>query len=310
MPKGLNFQRKSDIVKRLGIEPKVLEEILYDKEKLFYVEEEIIKGKTRDFHKCRGSLYGFLPQLNKAIMSLDALPPELCGGVRGKSIFKSASQHQKKKFVLKLDLKDFFHSVKPYQVQAVFERLGCTPSMSKLLTYTCTANNHLPQGFSTSPILAAHVLAPFVEDMRALLRPHHLSFTIWVDDITISGYTNPVRLLPTIRSICKKHKVHLNEKKRKLLRAGKQTQEVTGVRISYDKLSTGATFFRDTERMVYVLKKFGWHEVKKKFAFNVTDKRKVIQKIKGRINHIRQANAHQAGKLDTALRDTLEVQAH
>lgn len=298
----LNLQSEADVVQRLGIDADDLHALTADMRACFKIAEEMTKkGKMRKFYKCTRPLKKILKRLHRTLIELDALPPEMMGGVRGKSIFNNAEVHRGQLCVLNLDLQNFFPSVGVDKVRGVFRTLGCSEGMVNLLSFLTTADNHIPQGFPTSPILSAFVLRPLADDLRQLLSSHHLKFTLWIDDLTISGSKNPRILLPQIRGLCAKYGLTLNEKKVHLGKRGKSQQAVTGVKISNRTLSVGGQFARDTERMIHYLKLYGWGMVNEKFKLEAKNAEHLLQKINGRILHINRVNQPKATKFQQAL---------
>jgi hypothetical protein len=150
---------------------------------------------------------------------LDRVPPHDAahGFVRGRSVVTGAAQHTGRAMVIRIDLRDFFASVRASRVHALFGALGYPLPVRRLLTGLCTnstpraawgaaspslsilarrerwhrlahyATPHLPAGAPTSPSLAN--LAAFRLDRRlsALARSMDCRYTRYADDLTISG---------------------------------------------------------------------------------------------------------------------------
>ncbi|WP_196782376.1 reverse transcriptase family protein [Bremerella volcania] len=161
---------------------------------------------------------------------LNHLPPhDASHGFRcGRSISSFARPHIGREVVLKMDLQDFFPSIRAAQVQAIFRSLGYPDCVADLLTGLCTnsapteiwnaldhappakiqykirryARPHLPQGAPTSPVLAN--LCAFRMDSRlaGLARKMNASFTRYADDLAFSGDCEFAR-------ICRRFSVHV-----------------------------------------------------------------------------------------------------
>src|SRR6202023_2067906 len=86
------------------------------------------------------------------------MPEYLHGGVTGCSPRTNAALHVGTHLVVRLDLKDFFPSITPRQVYAIWEGLGYCPAAASVLTSLTTFRFHLPQGAPTSTSLANLVL--------------------------------------------------------------------------------------------------------------------------------------------------------
>jgi hypothetical protein len=147
---------------------------------------------------------------------LDQIPPHAAAhGFRtGRSIVTNAAPHCGKKIVLRMDLKDFFPSVRSSRVYRIFRTFGYPELGARLLSGLCTtrlpsdvwdarsgaaydgsdhsqwlrlSDRHLPQGAPTSPALAN--LAAFRLDRRLvkLAACVGADYTRYADDLAFSG---------------------------------------------------------------------------------------------------------------------------
>lgn len=150
---------------------------------------------------------------------LDRVPPHDAahGFVRGRSVVTGAERHTGRAMVIRIDLRDFFASIRASRVHALFGTLGYPLPVRRLLTGLCTNSTpreawgaaspslsilarrerwhrlgryiapHLPAGAPTSPSLAN--LAAFRLDRRlsALARSMDCEYTRYADDLTLSG---------------------------------------------------------------------------------------------------------------------------
>jgi RNA-directed DNA polymerase len=187
------------------------------------------------------------------------------GFTRGRSAVTHATQHTGRFVVVKLDLQDFFASIRAGRVFGIFRTAGYPESVAHALTALCTnvvpaqvlrglapapgardprlvggrfrlvrslAGPHLPQGAPTSPALAN--LAAFRLDRRltGLAETLDLTYTRYADDLTLSGSRRIMpganRLRATIAQIAREEGFAINERKSTLTtRAG--CQRVCGV---------------------------------------------------------------------------------
>jgi hypothetical protein len=65
--------------------------------------------------------------------------------------------------------------------------LGCSADATRVLSRLCTYRHCLAQGFITSPILADCIFRPADERIQRLCEKYGLTYTRYVDDITISS---------------------------------------------------------------------------------------------------------------------------
>ena len=114
--------------------------------------------------------------------------PHAHGGIRGRNIKTNALVHRDSTFLFTCDICDFFPSISHYAVYRLFaNRLGCTPDVARVLTRLCTIDKHLALGLVTSPFLAEQILAQVDAKISGACESASLSYTRYVDDITISG---------------------------------------------------------------------------------------------------------------------------
>ncbi len=149
-----------------------------------------IKGKKRDLYIPSKPLEIILRKIDSKILDRIALPDTFQGGFKGNSPRTNAEPHIGHSEILKVDIRKFFPSTPPVKVFAAFKSLKMTSGCAKLLTDLVTVqkpNPHLPQGFVTSPKIAALVLRGFEHRLHSLAVKFGWSYTFWVDDITISG---------------------------------------------------------------------------------------------------------------------------
>ncbi len=100
---------------------------------------------------------------------LDSVPPHPSshGFVRGRSTKTFAAPHTGQEAILRLDLKDFFHSVPMARIGALFRTLGYPRTVAWLLQGLCTT--------SVSPTLAGHAFKDLPWTKRKRLQAKHLA---------------------------------------------------------------------------------------------------------------------------------------
>lgn len=164
--------------------------------------------------------------------------PAAMGFREGISISQNARPHLGKKNVLKVDLHDFFPSIRSRKVIAVFEEIGYPHPVARVLTELCCLKRKLPQGAPTSPALSNIIARSLDKKMAALAYNYGLTYTRYADDLTFSGDNLPKdMLLPLIQRIVKEEGYTLNRKKTRFLTEYKR-KIVTGVSISSGKKLT------------------------------------------------------------------------
>jgi RNA-directed DNA polymerase len=119
------------------------------------------------------------------------LPPFVTGFVPGRSLLANAVAHVGQKYVVKIDIKDFFPSVPSKKVQDEFRSFGYPEKVTSLLTNLCTWRAGLPQGAPTSPYLANLVFLPCDRKLKEWADRAGVTYTRYADDLTFSS-TEPM----------------------------------------------------------------------------------------------------------------------
>lgn len=121
---------------------------------------------------------------------LDKLPvsPYATAYRKGTRLTDNAAPHCGKRYLLKMDLKDFFPSIRFDQVLAsAFPRRLFPRHIGVMLATLCCREDVLPQGAPTSPALSNLVMKHFDDVMGGYCERQGLCYTRYCDDITVSG---------------------------------------------------------------------------------------------------------------------------
>lgn len=146
------------------------------------------------------------------------------GFIKGKSIATNALPHIKKKFVLNIDLKDFFPSIKTNMVKSLFKQIGYDESMTDYVVYM----GGLPQGSPCSPVISNLYCIQLDEELKELADSFDYSYTRYADDLTFSGQEYSSGFIKKVYAIVKSHNLIVNYSKTKI-KWRNQRQSVTGI---------------------------------------------------------------------------------
>jgi RNA-directed DNA polymerase len=95
----------------------------------------------------------------------------------------------------------------------MFLQYKVTKEVAEILTRLVTCKNHLPQGAPTSTYIGLLVLQPVVQKVEKILKKiPKSSFSVYVDDIIISGPEGIKRLIPILRKVLKRYRFEINDK--------------------------------------------------------------------------------------------------
>jgi len=203
----------------LGIPIDVILELAKDAPFL-YRKAEIPKNEKefRELEIPHQILKVFQRQLLHEVFDKFHIHPCLYGGP-GSSTKKAVSTHIKKPIVITMDIKNFFPSVKKFHVIRAFSTFGIEKDLAIILSRLVTCGNHLPQGAPTSPAMGRIVLNQFAFELDKMLNDIHLNaaFSIYVDDLTISGPEGIKRIIPTVERMLFRHGYKIRKEKTKIM---------------------------------------------------------------------------------------------
>jgi hypothetical protein len=109
------------------------------------------------------------------------------GGVKGRCPATNARAHIGSTYAFVTDISGFFPAISCHRVNDLFLRQACSSEVASILTRLCTYDFHLALGLVTSPILANELFKPIDWRIADACRKMGLTYTRFVDDITISG---------------------------------------------------------------------------------------------------------------------------
>jgi hypothetical protein len=225
-------------------------------------------GGTRAIVAPHQSLLYMLKGFN-ALLQQYYEPTTWCYGfVKGCSVVQNAQQHLGKRYILNIDIKDFFPSITRQMVEDVLlaEPLKCSAEAARLLSGLCTAaepqGDVLPQGFPTSPTLSNMVCKKMDEELAAAAQRIGATYSRYADDMSFSSDKDVLR--PTgsfylqVSTIVEKYGFRLNDRKTRLQRRGRR-QQVTGVVVSH-KVNVTREYARQIRSLLYMWERYGYWE--------------------------------------------------
>jgi len=202
------------------------------------------------------------------------------GFIKNRGVLTNATQHLNKKYLFKIDIKNYFKSITINNVKSVFIKLGFSERGAELFSNLCTFENILYEGFNTSPIIANLYCFSLDKELEKLADAYNIEITRYSDDITFSSDKNNFPSLNIIEEIFEKYNFKINKKKTINLKYG-QPQYVTGLSISNDKYPrVPKRMKRKIRQELYYLNKYPEN------YFNVEDGYSQLRAIYGKIVYI------------------------
>lgn len=189
--KFLGLQDSRDVAQLLEISYKrLMYHISVVPEKDRYTVFSISKksGRLREIAAPCTSLKIIQRKLSQVLYSVYEPKAPVHGFTPSKSIVTNAQQHRNKRFVLNIDLKDFFPSIHFGRVKGIFMKppYNLTPEVAITLAKICCYDGKLPQGSPASPIVSNMICARMDSELRKLAKEFQCTYTRYADDITFS----------------------------------------------------------------------------------------------------------------------------
>ena len=296
-----NIKTRNDFAKFIGVKLQTLTYLLYIKKiDNCYNTLEIPKknGDTRticvpnkNLKKVQKKLYNKLSTYYDEIKTQNNFTSKISHGFeKNRSIVTNAEVHKNKRYVVNLDLLVFFPSINFGRVRSYFIKnnyFEINDDIATILAQLTCYKGTLPQGASTSPLIANMICN--IMDIRILkiAKKYRLDYTRYADDLTFSTnnkyFLNDYdKFLEDIKNIIHRSGFELNSKKTRLLFSNSR-QEVTGLVVN-KKISVPKEYYKNTRAMAHSLYKNGY--------FLIDDEVGTIEQLEGRFSFINQINLY------------------
>jgi RNA-directed DNA polymerase len=226
----------------------------------------------------------------------------------------NASPHTGKRFVMNLDLKNFFPSINLPRVRGLFISFGYGFAVASALAMICTEYDrepfgrdgvtyyvsvgprHLVQGAPTSPALANLATRRLDTRLGGLAAKRGFVYTRYADDLTFSGddYDAMLRILDVAQRIIGSESFEVNPAKTRIFRQSSR-QVVTGLVVN-DHVNTPRELRRWVRAILHNARKTGLE------AQNREGRENYRAYLQGIIGFIHEANPNHAETLREQLR--------
>lgn len=239
----------------LGVDEKRLQTILKHinaQYSVFWISKR--RGGYRTISAPSKELKAIQDTIYHRILSPVNIHPAAIGFRHQRCVADNARPHLGKRYVLKIDIHDFFHSIRSTRVRKTFRAIGYPPNEAKVLTALCCNNYCLPQGAATSPALSNIIAYELDKKLDALATTYGLTYTRYADDLTFSGDSFPKEIVfPLIKKIIREEKFELNHKKTSFMEE-RDRKIITGVSISSGvKMTIPKARKREIRKNVYFI---------------------------------------------------------
>lgn len=217
----------------LGVSPKLITSLSnHPRRKYPYYRCYKIPKKSGGFRTIlapRTYLKAIQTFILRQILEKQPLPQHVMGFVKGRGIVQNARFHVGAEYMLNVDIKDFFPTIRTEEVFKIFRGLDFPHEMSRVLSMLCTYEGSLPQGAPTSPCLANLAFRAIDQEIVRMCENRSVKYSRYADDLTFSC-RRPIdeSFVRRVDTILRSHGFILNPKKTKLTKPG-QAKYVTGL---------------------------------------------------------------------------------
>ncbi|WP_375589767.1 reverse transcriptase family protein [Hoeflea alexandrii] len=226
-----------DIAELLGETRDDLRRLINYKE-MFIVRRQITTGrknKVRDLaypvSRLRAVHERLKFHLNKVKQPSYLFSPRKNRGQRDNAVL-----HLDQDQYLTLDLKQFYPSTSEDMVRRWFrDELAMYDDVAGLLTHLCTIDGKVSFGSPVTPVLCTLVHRAMFDRVAQICSRRGLRFSVWVDDLTISGDFVPGEVLEEIRAVVRDSGLRSHSIR---YRSGNRPVFITGIGVVGPKIVT------------------------------------------------------------------------
>jgi S1-C subfamily serine protease len=206
-----------------------------------------------------------------------------------KSIVSNADHLDQRRWVLNVDIAEFFPSINFGRVRGMLmaSPYNLSATVATVLANICCVDNQLPQGAPTSPIIANMLCARLDAHLSRLSGAHRCSYTRYADDLTFSTDQTlfPRELAerqliddklvwvpgPKLTRTIRKNGFQINLSKVRLQKYN-QRQEVTGL-ITNERVNVPRKFVREIRAILHNIKIKGLADCRRAYEAKYASRR-------------------------------------
>ena len=194
---------EATLLAHLGLSAKELKKIWWYRGRMYHLfsiakgagKVRLITAPDRRLKILQSTLAPLLDQLYRVRNPVHGFVP-------ARSVKTNAEAHAGRRFVVNLDLQDFFPTITENRVRGLLTSLSVDMRVAEMIARLCCVNSHLPQGAPTSPVLSNMICYRLDTDLLRIAKGARAIYTRYADDITFSTYQPPAPLfesaLPTV----------------------------------------------------------------------------------------------------------------
>lgn len=307
------FKNEAALLAYLGLGPAELKKIWYYRGRM-YRHFSIAKGpnKVRMISAPDERLKFLQRKLADKFTKLYRRRNPVHGFVAERSVKTNALSHLNRRFVINIDLKDFFPTISQSRVEGMLSSLGIDTRVVEIVGRICCENGHLPQGAPTSPMLSNMICFRLDKNLMGIAKEARCIYTRYADDITFSSHQPPTALFEAALPPAGRFSPHLFASKLRdvihrngfAINPGKahyadrhSRRIVTGLKVN-ELLNVDRRYVRNIRAALHSIEKVGIKDAEKKFHKKHGGCSSLAAYLRGKISFL----THVKGKSDPVVR--------
>jgi hypothetical protein len=248
------------------------------------------KGGMRSISSPKGKLRTAQSWIEENILTRLPVHPAAMAFQAEKSIVHNAQIHAGQNIVMRIDLKDFYPSIKFLRVKGLFQSFGYSTGMATVFALLCTdamrigatldekkyfvalGERYLPQGACTSPAITNLICRKLDNRLYKLAESLGWRYSRYADDLVFSNAENEAdlkKLSGLVRKILSEETFEINEEKTLVMRPH-QRQTVTGVVVNGGEMRLSKRDIRKFRAFLHQYTLHGVEAMSKKIGKNAT----------------------------------------
>ncbi len=307
-----SLKTRQDIADLLEVPDKQLIYYLYiipEDRRYKYFEIPKKRGGIREILAPATALKILQQKLNQVLQSVYKGRPSVHGFIPGKNIVSNSLPHVRKRYVLNIDIKDFFPTINFGRVRGLFlaPPYNRNHEVATILAQICCHRGVLPQGAPTSPIVSNMICSKLDSQLQRLAKEHRSTYSRYADDITISTsrpkfpkglayiseVTGKLQIGDELKTIINQNGFIINDQKNRLQHYSTR-QEVTGLTVNIFP-NVQRNYVREIRGMLHAWEKYGYEAAESTYRMKYASKHPVDKReyisfkrvVQGKLNYLK-----------------------